>query len=903
MNEASWLSDSWMHRLGWTLIQFLWQGTVLAVIYALVRATLGRLLSSRGRYALACGTLLSMTMAPPATFLSGAGLVHDSQARWLLPVEPDLTPAMPVVVGAWLVGVVGFSARLLGGWIVTRRLRTVGVQAAPLEWQRAFERLAHRLDVSRKVRLLVSALVDAPVVIGWMRPVVLVPAAALTGFPPEYVQALLAHELAHVCRRDYLVNLLQRIAEAVLFYHPGVWWVSDQIRTEREMCCDDIAVECAGDPVIYARALAQLDAGRLRSPLTAVAANGPSLLDRVGRLLGQTTSASRLVPAPGSLAGIVVLWFVGFAAVSAQTMRQPDARLLLEAAPLPRADVLTTTMFGPVGPVGVAASQSPSSVVSSGQGGQAGAVAPPAPPVPLDRFATGTGVIRGRVLRLDTGAPLRRARVTLRRSGLAEPPAGVTDDEGRYELTGLPAGRFTVVALKDGFISAEFGQDPAAPSGRPIELSDGQLFERADVSLSPGGVLSGQVVDENGEPQGGVIVRAMRQQFVDGLAVPGPAVGIADQTDDLGQFRLFGLAAGDYFVGAVPGDPGLSDMMRTSVISFENSSKTFYPGTIRPREARPIRVNAGQEVGGLVFSASPRRAFRISGTVTSTTARPDGNLTLTITQESMSGGRSFSSLALKPDGAFTTGELAPGEYMLVATASSDKTLTARTRVVLENADATAHLVLKRGDTLRGRVVFDAGSSKELLQPSSVRLVLDGPASSFQMFFSGIRIEDDWSFEAGGLGGAQRLQARLPQGWALKSVRHAGRDVTDEPFEFEGADIQGVEVTLTQRVTTVAGSVSDSRNQPSLEATVIVLADDPSKWMPGGRYVKRARLDDQGRFVIQGLPPGQYVATAVTTLAAGAEADPAMLSRLRKAGERLTLNDGESRNLALRVVTP
>jgi hypothetical protein len=466
----------------------------------------------------------------------------------------------------------------------------------------------------------------------------------------------------------------------------------------------------------------------------------------------------------------------------------------------------------------------------------------------------------------------------------------------------MPAGRFTVVALKEGFIAAEYGQGPAASTGRPIELSEGEVFDRADVLLPSGGVLSGQILDEGGEPQGGVVVRAMRVQLVDGVAVPGPAVGIADTTDDLGQFRVFGLSEGDYFVGAVAGDPGASGLLPPSPIAFENASKTFYPGTTRAREARPVRVNAGQEVGGLVFAASPRRAFRISGTVTSATAPSGGALTLTITQDTMNGGRSFSNVVVK-DGAFTTWELAPGEYTLVASASSDKTLTARTRVVLENADATAHLVLKRGDTLRGRVVFDAASSKTSLQPSSVRLALDGPATSFQMAFTGVQVKDDWSFEAGGLSGAQRLQLRLPQGWALRSVRHAGRDVTDEPFEFEGADIDGVEVTLTQRVTTLTGAVSDSRNQRVLDATIIVLADNPARWLPGGRYVKRARLDDQGRFVIQGLPPGPYVAAAVSTLAAGAEADPAMLARLRRSGVRLTLDDGESRNLDLRVTAP
>jgi beta-lactamase regulating signal transducer with metallopeptidase domain len=901
-----WLAEPWVHRLGWTLIQFLWQGAAIAGVFAVVRATIWRTLSSRARYGLACIALATMTLAPVLTFAAGAGVAGAPSARWLMPVRTGWDSFMPALVAVWSVGVLACSIRLAGGWLAARRLRTNGVRAAPADWQETFARLVRRFNIAQPVRLLVSSRVDVPVVVGWLRPVVLVPVGALTGLPAEYVTALLAHELAHVARRDYLVNLLQRVAESLLFYHPAVWWVSGQVRIEREMCCDDLAVAAQGDRVVYARALAELDAARA-SLHVELAANGGPLMLRIMRLLGQSTSFRQLMPAPPAVAGLIVVWIVGVAAAATRDSLpamppgpMSTAAPRAAAAPAVSSSLLATALLGPIGPRAV---PSPLPAANPAQGGQPGAVAPPVPSAPLDRFATGTAVIRGRVQRRDTGAPLRRARVTLRRSGLAEPPAAVTDDQGRYELVGLPAGRFTVVALKDGFMTTEYGQDVSAPAGRPIELSDGEVFERADVLLVAGGVLSGQILDDRGEPQGSVVVRAMKQQFVDGVAVPGPAVGIADTTDDLGQFRVFALSEGEYFVGAVAGDPGAPNMLRPSPASFENAAKTFYPGTLRAREAKAVRVNAGEEVGGLVFSASPRRAFRISGTVTSATAPLGGTVSLSINEETMSGGRSFSNMPLKPDGSFTTGELAPGEYTLIATLSSDKTLTARTRVVLEDSDATAHLILKPGDTLRGRIAFDAGSSKASIAASSMRLVLDGPATSFQMSFSGIRVKDDWSFEAGGLGGPYRLQLRLPQGWALKSVRHAGRDVTDEPFNFDGADIEGVEITLTQQVTTVTGSVSDSRSQRSLEATVIVLADDPAKWLPGGRYVKRARLDDQGRFVIQGLPPGQYVAAAVTALGAGAETDPAMLARLRRAGVRLTLNDGESRNLELRVSAP
>ena len=141
------------------------------------------------------------------------------------------------------------------------RLRSRLVRPAPSEWQQALDRLKTRIRVSRPVRLLVSSLVQAPAVVGWLRPVVLVPVGALAGLPAEQIEALLVHELAHIRRHDYLVNVLQSVVEALLFYHPAVWWVSGHIRTEREQCCDDVAVSVSGDVLTYARALAEIGIG------------------------------------------------------------------------------------------------------------------------------------------------------------------------------------------------------------------------------------------------------------------------------------------------------------------------------------------------------------------------------------------------------------------------------------------------------------------------------------------------------------------------------------------------------------------------------------------------------------------------------------------------------------------
>jgi beta-lactamase regulating signal transducer with metallopeptidase domain len=179
------------------------------------------------------------------------------------------------------------------------------VRPAPAEWQRVLDQLKSRLSVSPPVRLLVSGLLQAPAAVGWLRPIVLVPAGALAGLPPGQMEALLVHELAHVRRHDYLVHMVQSAVEAILFYHPAVWRISGHMRSERELCCDDIAVSITGDATVYARALAEFDSTGWIQP-TIMAANSGSLADRIARLLGQSSTADRISSSPVSAAALLV---------------------------------------------------------------------------------------------------------------------------------------------------------------------------------------------------------------------------------------------------------------------------------------------------------------------------------------------------------------------------------------------------------------------------------------------------------------------------------------------------------------------------------------------------------------------------------------------------------------------
>ncbi len=327
MISASWLTPGTIQTLGWTLVHFVWEGAALAlllyVFFAFTR-------SARVRYAAAVITLLLMAASPIATFAflrNRPGLAVDAasahQVFTSLTVAAKLaldnsvgTVQAPLpridwlswLVWAWFGGVLVFALRALGGWLVLERVHREKSEPLGIALRNRCTLLQERLALTRTVRYLQSQLVEVPAVMGWFRPVVLIPVSALTGLSPEQLEAVIAHELAHIKRLDCFVNLFQIAAETVLFYHPAVWWVSKAIRNERENCCDDVAVSICGNPGDYARALAAMEGWRA-TPALVLAVNSSSLRSRVGRLLG-VESITRSIPR-GGLAAVGLLCAAG----------------------------------------------------------------------------------------------------------------------------------------------------------------------------------------------------------------------------------------------------------------------------------------------------------------------------------------------------------------------------------------------------------------------------------------------------------------------------------------------------------------------------------------------------------------------------------------------------------------
>jgi len=287
--------------LGWTLLHFLWQGAVAGVLFGIALACTARA-SAKTRYHVGLLFLALLAAMPVVTFLwlmpelptaaaatqIAATVVVGAESAAALANDPwqaVVQPYLPWTVLVWAFGVLLMTSRLLLEWRAIRQLTTLDVEPLSAEWRARVARLHDRLKITRTVRVLCSARVHVPLVVGWLRPVILVPVSAFTGLTPWQLELILMHELAHVRRHDYIVNLLQIVVETLLFYHPVVRWVSRVVREEREHCCDDLVVARSGDALSYAHALAELAGANSMELQTSVRSDGGKLLTRIKRLV------------------------------------------------------------------------------------------------------------------------------------------------------------------------------------------------------------------------------------------------------------------------------------------------------------------------------------------------------------------------------------------------------------------------------------------------------------------------------------------------------------------------------------------------------------------------------------------------------------------------------------------
>jgi hypothetical protein len=554
------------------------------------------------------------------------------------------------------------------------------------------------------------------------------------------------------------------------------------------------------------------------------------------------------------------------------------------------------------------------------------------------QFKTGTGRIRGRVLASDSGGPIRRAQVRISGSEVA-PKAALTDAEGRFEFRELPAGRFTLQASKSGYVSVQYGQTRPFESGKPIELADKQILDGANISMPRGGVISGRIVDEFGDPLPDVSVTAMRQSWSNGRRRLTPAAGRIGQTNDLGQYRIYGLPPGDYYISATLRGGGLEmAMMDMEVMMVAGASvsgpaasaprsgyaATYYPGTTTASEAQRITLAPGQEASSADFPLAAVRLARVTGIVIGSDGKPLEGVAISASPASRDVGLMMapSSARSQKDGSFTLNSVPPGDYTLqartvqvITSPAGDNMMVFRSGMIGGGGESefgsmpltvagedisNVLLTTTKGGTAQGQVTFDGARPPTATSIRVTSMAADADGSMPSAFGS---VKEDGSFELKGVAGTRLIRiAGAPPGWILKSVKLHGNDITDTGTEFKAGEVtSGLEIELTNRSTAVTGGVTGRDGTLLKDYTVVIFSDAPESWrFPMTRWVTGTRPDQDGRFKVQNLPPGNYIAVAVDYIPQGEWGDPEQLDRLRPKGQRFVLAEGATHTLELKL---
>jgi hypothetical protein len=544
-----------------------------------------------------------------------------------------------------------------------------------------------------------------------------------------------------------------------------------------------------------------------------------------------------------------------------------------------------------------------------------------------------TGRITGRVIASDNGRPVKRARVFVTAAELPDGGRGVlTDDQGVFDLAELPAGRYTLTVSKSGFVSLSYGQRRPLQAGTPLQLADGQQLKGIAFQLPRGSVIGGRVLDEDGEAMPGVSVRVMRYQYLQGERRLTPAG--AGQTDDKGQYRVWGLMPGDYYVNATArggfggpfgqfgpgafgggggpgggravfagrggrGGPGSGAPAGNDQEQI-NYAPTYFPGVASMNEAKPIAVGLSEEVLDINFNMQLVHVSRITGRVINPDGTPvtSGNVNLGI---DVGGGRGNQigmnyGGRIQWDGEFTIANVPPGRYTLRARGDdSEIPQYAAQPVTITGEDLSdMTVVLAPGATITGTVSF-LGAPGASPDPSQFRITAPAADQSNVGPQPNARVGKDGAFELSGVPAGSHLirSAGNARGFILKSVTVNGRDVTDTPVPLRaGETLANVAVVFTDQQNEINGTVTNEQGTALPDYTVLAFSTDPSLWRPLSRQIMTARPDQTGKYRIRGLPRGDYYLVAVDPAEQGEWFEPTYLDEHRAGAQQLTLGDGD-----------
>lgn len=588
---------------------------------------------------------------------------------------------------------------------------------------------------------------------------------------------------------------------------------------------------------------------------------------------------------------------------------------------------------------------------------------PPAAPQPARDarpIATGNGSISGFVVTDEPQPrPVRRARVSLLGGDVPTPTMAVTDDRGYFTLVNLPPGRFMLTAAKEAHPSIAYGAKRPGRPGMSIAVADGQHVKDITLRLPRGAVITGTVLDPNGLPAQGAMVRAARYSFLNGERRLAP-IGVSGGTvDDRGVYRIYGLAAGDYVVvasyglspfastdlevttkadvtrarqalsapSALQSAPGVqasrggdAATARRRTVSY---SPVFYPGTTAAAQAATISIAAGEERAGIDIQLQLVPTARIAGTLSVPDGWPPVGIAVTLVAAGAQpiGGmlETVRTVRAGPDGRFALNGIAAGSYVLTAQRGAVKRLKPQLGAaalpaplwamvdltVDGNNQTNLSVEMQHGMTVSGRVQFQSGANAAPPSLTGMRVSLAPVGTDINVGAMPAEVDESGAFTIAGVApGRYRIVSSVPSGgsrWALTSSIAGGRDTLDTPVEIRPQqNLTDVVLTFRDDPSEITGRLQDASGNAATDYHIIVFPADRSHWVPNSRRIQAVRPSQDGKYTLRNLPAGEYLVVAMIDIEQGEWFDPAFLQRLAPAGMRIALAENEKKTQDLQI---
>ena len=551
-------------------------------------------------------------------------------------------------------------------------------------------------------------------------------------------------------------------------------------------------------------------------------------------------------------------------------------------------------------------------------------------PAPAAAQTSATGVIAGRLVRVDNNQPVRKAQVAISAPANRIDRMTTSDADGRYSFDKLPAGEYSIVASKPGYVDMVFGarRPGRGVAGTPITLVQGQKIDNVNLQMRLGSVISGTVHDEFGDPAYNTPVRALRFVYQNGfrnLTLAG-----SDTTDDRGAYRIAGLMPGEYLVSAVPRETVATATATAEAIRdrFEAARKAqgfeppppvsstgyvpvYFPGTVAAASAAPVRVGLTEEVPGIDMRLQNIETATVSGRVTSTEpVLPQTRLQLfDATMPVNIVGIWFRDM--RADGTFSFPGLVPGAYILkgAGTPGGKPGMAGGemwgTVDVAVAARGTGNVILpmQRGVTVSATLVAD--TLPPGFDPARLRVDLYpiSSPSDWEMALFNMTRDASGRFAAPHVvpGQYQIRVSGLPQGWSLESAIFDEKDTADHNLVVDGSkEISGIALKFSARRSDVTGLVTSATGQPVADHTVILFPTDRRLWLPQSRRIRTSQPGKDGRYVFRDLPAGEYHVVVVLDPEPGRHFDADYLGQLVPMSISVKLADGESRTLDIKI---